>query len=161
MDVLMIVRVVAVVCAGLLAGIFLGHRVGAHYALQKVSPSSFVQFQQVVHVHFIRFMPPLVLTALLTALAWLLMVRSRWTSAEFWLIAASTCGIALIAVMTRVVNVPLNNRLMTWDIAAPPSDLRKMWAPWDRVNTIRTFVAAGALIFEAVALSLRASAGQL
>lgn len=160
MDVLMIVRVVAVVCAGLLAGIFLGHRAGAHYALQKVSPASFVQFQQVVHVHFARFMPPLVLTALLTALAWLVMVRWRWTSAEFWLIAGSTCGIALIAALTRIVNVPLNNRLMTWDIAAPPSNLREMWAPWDRVNTIRTFVAAGALIFEAVALSLRASAGQ-
>jgi uncharacterized membrane protein len=161
MDVLMIVRIVAVVCAGLLAGIFLGHRAGAYYALQKVSPSSFVQFQQVVHAHFVRFMPPLVLTALMTALAWLVMVRSRWTSAEFWLIAASTCGIALIAAMTRVVNVPLNNRLMTWDIAAPPNNLREIWAPWDRVNTIRTFVAAGALIFEAVALSLRASAGQL
>jgi len=50
MDVLTIVRVVAVVCIGLLAGIFLGHRTGAYYALQKLSPSSFVQFQQVVHV---------------------------------------------------------------------------------------------------------------
>lgn len=161
MDVLTIVRVVAVVCVGVLAGTFLGHRAGAYYALQKISPSSFVQFQQVVHVHFVRFMPPLVLTALMAGLAWLLMVRSRWTSAEFWLIAASTSGIALIAAMTRAVNVPLNNRLMTWDIAAPPSNLREMWAPWDRVNTIRAFVATGALIFEAVALSLRASAGRI
>jgi uncharacterized membrane protein len=159
MDVLTIVRVVAVVCAGLLAGIFFGHRTGAYYALQKLSPSSFVQFQQVVHVHFVRFMPPLVLTALLAGLAWLLMLR--WTSAEFWLIAASTCGIAVIAAMTRAVNVPLNNRLMTWNIAAPPSDLREIWAPWDRVNTVRTFVAAGVLILEAVALSLRASLGRL
>jgi uncharacterized membrane protein len=76
MDVLTIVRVVAVVCTGLLAGIFLGHRAGAYYALKEISVSSFVQFQQVVHVHFVRFMPPLVLTALLAALAWLLMVRS-------------------------------------------------------------------------------------
>jgi uncharacterized membrane protein len=161
MDVLTIVRVVAVVCIGLLAGIFLGHRAGAYYALQKLSPSSFVQFQQVVHVHFVRFMPPLVLTALLTALVWLLMVRSRWTTAEFWLIAVSTCGIVLIAAMTRAVNVPLNNRLMTWDITAPPSNLREVWAPWDRVNTVRAFLATGALIFEAVALSLRASTGRL
>jgi len=152
---LTIVRVVAVVCAGLLAGIFFGHRAGAHYAVQKLSPSSFVQFQQVVHIHFVRFMPPLVLTALLAGLAWLLMVRSQRTSAEFWLIAASTCGIALNAAMTRAVNVPLNNRLMTWNIDAPPSNLREIWAPWDRVNTIRTMVAASVLILEAVALSLR------
>lgn len=62
-----------------------------------------------------------------------------------------------IAVMTRVVNVPLNNRLMTFSISAPPSDLREIWAPWDRVNTIRTILAIGVLICEAAAVSLRAA----
>jgi uncharacterized membrane protein len=161
MDMLTIVRVVAVVCTGLLAGIFLGYRAGPQYALKEISASSFVQFQQVVHVHFVRFMPPLVLTALLTALVWLLMVRSQWRSAEFWLIAASTCGIALIAAMTRAVSVPLNNQLMTWNIATPPNNVREIWAPWDRVNTIRALVATGALILEVVTLSLRASTGRL
>ena len=51
MDVLTIVRVIAVVCAGLLAGIFFGYRTGAYYSLQKLSPSSFVQFQQGLHLH--------------------------------------------------------------------------------------------------------------
>jgi uncharacterized membrane protein len=161
MNLLTIVRVVAVVCAGLLAGIYFGYRTGDYYALQKLSPSNFVQFQRVVHVHFGRFMPPLALITLLAALAWLVMVRSQKRSAEFWLIAASTCGIVLIAVMTRAVNVPLNNQLMTWDIAAPPSNLREIWAPWDRVNTIRTFVAAVVLICEALALSVRSSIGRL
>jgi len=155
MDVLMAVRIIAIVCAGLLAGIYSGYRAGPQFALRKLNLSSFVQFQQVVHVHYVKFMPPLTIAALLTALAWLVMIRSRWASPEFWLIAASTCGIALIAVMTRAVNVPLNNRLMTWDIAAPPSNLREMWAPWDRVNTIRALVLTAALILEAIALSLR------
>lgn len=159
MDVLTVVRIAAIVCAGLLAGIYSGYRAGAQLALPKLSPSSFVQFQQVVHVHYVKFMPPLTITALLTALAWLVMIRSRWASAEFWLIAVSTCGIALIAALTRAVSVPLNNRLMTWKIDAPPSNLREMWAPWDRVNTIRAFVSTGVLIFEAIALSTRASAG--
>src|SRR5262245_9802133 len=43
------VRVVAVVAVGLLAGIFLGHRAGPQFALHALSPSSFVQFQQLVH----------------------------------------------------------------------------------------------------------------
>ena len=161
MDVLTLVRVVAVVCAGLLAGIYLGYRAGDYYALQRLSASSFVQFQQGLHVHFVKLMPPVVLTALLAALVWLLMVRSPATSVEFWLIAASTGGIAVIAVMTRAVNVPLNNQLMTWNIAAPPSNLRETWAPWDHVNTICTFLAVGVLILEAVALSLKASIGRL
>jgi hypothetical protein len=46
MDVLTIVRVVAAVCAGLLAGIYFGYRAGAYYALQKLSASSFVQFSR-------------------------------------------------------------------------------------------------------------------
>jgi uncharacterized membrane protein len=152
MDGLAIVRVVAIVCTGLLAGIFLGHRAGPQTALQKISASSFVQFQQSVHVHFVRFMPPLLLTALLTALGWLVMVRSRRT-AEFWLIAASAVGIALIGVVTRAVSVPLNNQLMTWNAAAPPESVREIWAPWDRVNTMRALVATGVLVLEAVALS--------
>ena len=60
MDFFTIVRVLAVVCAGLLAGIYLGYRAGAYYALQKLGASSFVQFQQILHIYFMRFMPPLV-----------------------------------------------------------------------------------------------------
>ena len=89
-------------------------------------------------------MPPLILTALLAALVWLVMVRPLWTSIEFWLIAASACGIAIIVTMTRAVNVPLNDHLMTWNIAAPPANLREIWAPWN----------------QAVALTLRASLGR-
>jgi uncharacterized membrane protein len=101
-------------------------------------------------------MPPLNITAMLTAIAWLVALRSRWASVEFWLIAVAACGIVLVIALTRAVNVPLNNRLMTWNIDAPPSDLGKVWAPWNRVNTVRAFVSTGVLICEALALSLRA-----
>jgi uncharacterized membrane protein len=151
------IAVVAVICAGLLAGISLGDRAGATYARIELSDSSFVQFQQVVHVHFVKMMPPLVLSALLTSLIWLLMVRSQWRTAEFWLVAASTAAIAVGAVLTRTVNVPINEQLMTWSIAAPPANVRELWAPWERVHTIRTFGALGAFVLEAVALGLRAS----
>lgn len=157
MSLLLLVRFIAIVCAGLVAGIYFGYRANAYYALQDVSASSFVQFQQLLHVHFLSFMPPLILTALLGALAWVVMIRKQWTSAEFWLLATSTCALALIILMTRAVNVPLNDQLMTWNIAAPPHNLREIWAPWDRVNTIRTVLAAGVLVLEALALSLRAS----
>src|SRR5262245_52513372 len=105
MSVLTIARVVAVVGVGLLAGIFFGDRAGGYHARSGLSPSSFVQFHQVAYLHFARSMPPLVLTTLLAGLAWLLMLRSQRRSAEFWLIATSMCGIALIAVITRTVNI--------------------------------------------------------
>ena len=160
MNLVTILRVVAVVSTGLLAGIFLGYRAGVQYALPELSASSFVQLQQIIHVHYVRFMPPLVLTALLSSVLWLVMIRSQWRTAEFWCVAISACGILVIAAATRAVNVPLNNQLMTWSVASPPTNLREIWAPWDRVNTLRSVLATGALVLQAVALSLRAASGR-
>lgn len=154
MQVFMIVPVIAVVCIGLIAGIFLGDRAGAAYARPQLSVSSFVQLQQIVHVHFVKMMPPLIFAALLTGLAWLLMVRAQWKTAGFWLIAVSTGAIFANLVMTRVVNVPINEQLMTWNIAAPPANVRELWAPWERVHTIRTVVAVCAFVLEVVALGV-------
>jgi len=158
MNMLIVVPAIAVVCTGLLAGIYLGHRAGAHYALQRISASSFVQFQQVVHIHFAKFMPPLVLTGLASTIIWLVLVRSLWATTEFWLVAASLCGIIAIAAMTRIVNIPLNNELMTWNVGSPPGNFREIWMPWDRVNTIRTVVATGVVILQSITLSLTAAA---
>jgi uncharacterized membrane protein len=154
--VLGIVRVIAVVCAGLLAGIYLHDRAAAS-ARGGLSASSFVQYQQMVHVNFVRMMPPLLLAAALGGFAWLLLVRSQWRAAEFWLIAASLCGIVFIAAVTRLVNVPLNNQLMTWSASSPPTNFRDLWAPWERIDIIRTIVAVSVFALEVVALSLRAS----
>ena len=159
MDFLTILRVVAVVSAGLLAGIFLGHRAGLHYALPKLDAPSFVQIGQIICVHYVRFMPALVLTALVSSIMWLVMVRSQWRAAEFWLVAISACGIVAILAVTRAVNVPLNNQLMTWRVASPPPTLHQIWAPWERANALRSVLATGALVLETVALSLRAAAG--
>jgi uncharacterized membrane protein len=154
--VLGIARVIAVVCSGLLAGIYLHDRAAAT-ARGGLNASSFVQYQQMVHVNFVRMMPPLILAAALGALVWLLSVRTQWRAPEFWLIAVSLCGIIFIAAITRLVNVPLNNQLMTWSPGSPPANLRELWAPRERIDTIRTIVSAGVFVLEVVALNLRAS----
>jgi uncharacterized membrane protein len=155
-----VVRVVAIACAGVLAGIYFGYGAGPQHALQALSASSFVQFQQIVHVHYVTFMPPLVLSALLASVVWLVLIRRQWRSPEFWLIVLSACGVAAIAVMTRAVSVPLNNQLMTWSIDNPPRDLRDLWAPWERVNTARAYLATGVVVLEAIALNLRTTASR-
>jgi uncharacterized membrane protein len=153
-----ILRVVALVSTGLMAGIFLGHRMGLHYALPELSPSSFVQLGQTIGVRYMRFMPPLVFTALLSSLLWLTMLRAQWRTAEFWLVAAAACATLVIIAATRAVNVPLNNQLMTWSIASPPTNLQEIWAPWESVNTLRCVLATGALALEALAVSLGTNA---
>lgn len=156
MNALGIVRVVAVVCAGLLAGIYLHDRAAAS-ARGGLNTSSFVQYQQMVHMNFVRMMPPLLLAAALGALAWLLLVRSQWRAGEFWLLAAALFGIVFIIVITRLVNVPINNQLMTWSANSPPPNLRELWAPWESIDVIRAIVAVTVFVLEVVALSLKAS----
>lgn len=156
MSVLQIVKVIAVVCIGLVAGIYLDYFASTP-ARAALSASSFVQYQQVVHLYYGKMLPALILTSVLTAATWLLMVKSQWRAAEFWLVAVSCGGILFIVGITRAVNVPLNNQLMTWSIAAPPANLREIWAPWESANTIRAIVAVGVLILEVVALTLKAS----
>jgi uncharacterized membrane protein len=156
MHVLTVIRAIAVVCIGLLAGIYLADRASA-VARATLDVSSFVQYQQTVHVTYVKVMPPLVFGAILAALGWIFMVRLQWRGAEFWLLAVSICAIIFIAAVTRAVNVPLNDQLMTWSVAAPPANLKELWAPWERVDAIRSVVAIGAFVMQTLALCFKSS----
>jgi hypothetical protein len=58
-----------------------------------------------------------------------------------------------IFAMTLAVNIPINKKMMTWNAAAPPSDLSNVWAPWEQVHSIRTVLAIIAFVAEVIALS--------
>ena len=76
---------------------------GVQYTLTELSASSFVQLQKIIHVHYVRFMPPLLSTALLSSVLWLAMIRSQWRTVEFWFVAIAACGILAIAAATRAI----------------------------------------------------------
>ncbi|MDQ2991102.1 MAG: DUF1772 domain-containing protein, partial [Pseudomonadota bacterium] len=116
MSILAIVQIIAIGCTGLTAGIFLGHRAGVSFAMPRLRPSGFIQLQQLIHVHFQRMMPILTIAATGASLTWAILLRARWTMAEFWLVAVATIAMVCVVVMTRVVNIPINARLMTWSI---------------------------------------------
>jgi uncharacterized membrane protein len=153
MRILGMIRVITVVCTGLLAGIFQGLLMSAP-ARDALSASSFVQHQQIVHAHHVRLALPLILVAMVTGLTWLLLVRSRSRRAEFWLIAASLVGIVSIAIVSQAVNAPLNDQLMTWSISTPPANLRELWTPWEDAHILRTAVANVAFVFADVCNSV-------
>jgi len=154
MRLMVTLRVLAVASAGLLAGIFVGYRMGVQYSLPVLGASGFVQLQQIIHLHYVKFMPSLGAMALLSSIFWLIVVRSQWRTAEFWLVAVAACSILVLTAATWTISVPLNNELMTWSVATPPPALRDIWAPWDRVNTLRSVLATVALLLETTALSL-------
>jgi uncharacterized membrane protein len=157
MNALVIVRLIAIVCTGLVAGIFLGHRMGVSMATPHLPPSSYVQLQQIIHVHFVRMMPALVLASVGGSVLWTILLRSRWSTAGFWLVLGASVAMVAVLVMTRAVNIPINNQLMTWSIQAPPTNLMELWRPWEQVHSIRTVLAIAAFAAQVVALSTFAS----
>jgi len=114
---------------------------GASFARPALSPSSFVTFQQIQHSHFVRMMPILIGIAILSSAAWLVLIRSRIASAEFLFLALGTLAFISVIVLTRTINVPINNQLMTWNASSPPPNVMEIWARWEQVHTVRTFLA--------------------
>jgi uncharacterized membrane protein len=147
-----VVRFLAVFSTGLVAGIYLGDRMGASFARPELSPSSFVKFQQIQHVHFLKMMPVLLGIAILSSMALLARIRSRVGSPEFVFVALGTLACISVIVVTRTVNVPINNQLMTWDASSPPAGVMEIWARWERMHSVRTFLAILGFGFELVAL---------
>jgi Domain of unknown function (DUF1772) len=156
MGVLAMVRMVAIFSSGVTAGILFGDRMGATFARPSLSPSSFLQFQRIQHVHFARMMPPLTLAAIASALGWLIMVRAQWNSSQFSLVAMASGAMVLAAVLTFRVNIPINNQLMTWSVAAPPENMREIWNRWEKIHTIRTILWLSAFALEVIALGVLA-----
>ncbi len=141
MSFLAVVRFVSVLSTGLLAGIFFGDRMGASFARPELSPSSFVRFQQAQHARFAKMMPVLMGIAILSSLIWLALSRPRAGSAGFVFLGFGALAFISVLVLTRAVNVPINNQLMTWSASSPPADAMQIWARWEQVHTIRTFLA--------------------
>lgn len=155
MNIISAARVLAVVCTGLYAGIILGDRMGASYARPVLSVADFIRFQQIQHVHFKALLLPLIVGAVLGGLIWLWLLRSRWRTAEFWLTAAGTAAMVVGAALTRIVNFPINDALMTWNAVAPPPNVRDLWAPWEKVHTVRATLSVLAFILQVFALRIK------
>jgi uncharacterized membrane protein len=151
---MVMVPVVALICTGLAAGIFLGHRAGVSRAVPVLSPSSFIQLQQTIQKTFARMMPVLVIGSVLGSVLWAVLLRTCWQAAEFWLVSAAAVMMVCVAAMTRVVNVPINERLMSWNAAAPPPDFSTVWARWELIHSIRTVLALAAFAAEVIALTI-------
>lgn len=153
---LTIARVVAVAGAGLYAGILLGDLAGPAQARPQLNPSSFVQLQQIIHARYVFIMPALMAATVLACITWLVFIRSNRRGAEFWLVAATVAGIVFCGILTRLVNVPLNDQLVAWSIAFPPPNVHELWAPWEGAHAIRTVVAVGAFVLSVLALAVSA-----
>lgn len=145
-------RVVAVLCSGLMAGLLFGDWLGPSFARSAMSVSSFVQFQQIVHINYLRALPALSTLAVAAPILWLITLRARRDSAEFKVLLAATVAIVTGYTITFVFNVPVNNQLEAWSIAAPPANAREIWSQWETAHVVRTIFWVFGFFLETMAL---------
>lgn len=158
MHVASLVRAIAITCTGLAAGVFLGHWRGVSIATPQLDPSSFIQLQQVIHVHFVPMMPILLFGAAAASIVWALLLRKSQEETGFWLVTGTAVSMTVVLGLTLAINVPINQLLMTWDAERPPADLMRLWRPWEVSHAIRTVLALVAFATQALVVSLAAVA---
>jgi len=75
-------------------------------------------------------------------------------------IATSIASASTDAGIPLVLNVPINNAILSWDPAAPPADWAQARDERDRLNAIRTPISVLAFVLYLAALTqpLRATA---
>lgn len=151
---LVAVRFFAVLSSGLVAGILLGDRMGASVARPRLPASSFILFQQIQNRRFARMMPLPMGISVLASVAWVILELPRAWTLSFLCAALGAVGVAAVVAITRVISIPINDQLGGWDPAAPPPDLMRIWARWEKAHTVRTVVGVLAVAFELAALCL-------
>src|SRR5262249_42199316 len=147
-----IVSVVAVLCSGLMAGLLFGDWLGPSFARAAMSASSFIQFQQIVHINYLRTLPALSTIALVAPVLWLVILRARRGTAQFKILLWATIAIAIGYTITFIFNVPVNNQLETWSAAAPPNNAREIWSQWEKAHVVRTVFWVLGFLLETLAL---------
>jgi Domain of unknown function (DUF1772) len=147
---LTITRFLQLVFMGLYTGILFGDRIGVTPIRPKLPAASFVLYQQELHLVFGKLMPVLLIGSLLAGIVSVVLQRRNYRNMEYLLtVIAILCNAAVI-ILTLLINVPVNQTLMTWQISTPPENVMQLWAPWEGSHTIRTVIAVlgfGALAF--------------
>src|SRR5213592_4245833 len=147
-----IASVVAVVCSGLMAGLLFGDWLGPSFARAAMSASSFIQFQQIVHINYLRTLPALSTIALVAPVLWLIVLRADRDTAQFKILLCATIAVAIGYTITFIFNVPVNNQLETWSAAAPPPNAREIWSQWEKAHVVRTVFWTVGFVLETLAL---------
>ena len=134
-------RFLQLLTTGLYTGLLFADRIGVTPIRPQLTPSAFVQYQQQLHLRFVVLMPILLITSLGSGVISVLLLRRDYRSRSFALTIIATVATLVVIVLTRLVNVPINEVLMTWQVAAPPPNVMELWSPWEQTHTIRTIIS--------------------
>jgi uncharacterized membrane protein len=148
------VSVIAILCSGLMSGLLFGDWLGPARARARMSVSSFVQVQQIVHSHYVRVLPALSSVAVGALILWSILARERWGTIAYGALLVATVSVLAGFLITILVNVPVNHHLERWDAANPPPNAREIWRPWETAHVVRTGLWTTGFFLAIVAIAM-------
>ena len=116
-----------------------------HPALSRANDQSFLPAIQVFARLFGKIMPFWMPATLLLHLI-LLVLTWSWPALSTVLLLLATLLWVAIIVFSLVGPVPINNRVMDWDLQNLPPDWRQQRRRWDQLNAIRVIMIATAFL---------------
>lgn len=151
--------VLAILAAGLLAGLFYAFSVSVMPGLARTDDRTLVHAMQQINLAIINpwFFLSFLGTPLLIALAWVLHLGSGHSSVLFWIALAFLAALGTL-IITMVLNVPLNNALdaagrnpdQIADLSAVRERFEGAWVRWNNIRTLTSTAAFGFLVWALV-----------
>jgi uncharacterized membrane protein len=132
-------RVLGALCTALFTGLLWAFEIGVDPMLEQISGPVYADVFQKLIGTIDRGIPPVLIIAGVAPIVVLVMLRKQARSRLFLLTLAGWLLFGFgVMVYTIVFNVPINNYILTWDVAAPPDDWANARDRWNMFNTIRT-----------------------
>jgi uncharacterized membrane protein len=138
-----LLRNFSTVLVGLMAGFFFAFAVDVAPTMLELDAQAYIATQQIIN-RVVRNIPfalvyfGAAVAPLLTAAAMHFAGRRR--EAALWL-SIGLVYIGGVFLVTREINVPINNALALWDPAAPPAQWQQARDDWNFANLARCIVA--------------------
>ena len=140
----MLVNVLAflnVLCAGVLAGEEFVIRYGVRAPVASLEDRPHLQLRQAL-IRTLRVLVPAVFG--LTTLSGIAVTALGGSGLGLGLRCAGLVALVAFISITLGGTVPINQAILTWDVASPPKDWQALVRRWERLDTIRTWAAISA-----------------
>jgi hypothetical protein len=148
-----VVRYVDLFLLGVLAGEELIVRYGIHPALSNLDDRAHLLVRQALVRRLRVGVPIVMLPAAALAVAGLVTV----TGAGLALRWATLIAMVLFLLLSFLGTVPINIKVIDWQVDAPPSDWKAVVRRWARIDVFRSAAATAAFLFAMLAVAQRAT----
>jgi uncharacterized membrane protein len=156
-SIIRVALLISAVATGLFAGLLWTFAIGVDPMYATLDGPTYARIQQTMIGTIDAGIPPvLILTAVAPLVALVALgvsgrVRTRVFAAT---LAAFLLWMIFVMAFTVILNVPINNDVLSWDPAAPPAHWAQARDEWDRLNNIRTPIAILSFVLFIVAYAL-------